>query len=102
MTAVSGSGPAYFYYLIEALRDAAVNLGLDPETADRLVLKTAAGAITLANRSELDIQQLREQVTSRGGTTEAALTTFRDGKFKELVEQAVKSAELRSRELAEK
>lgn len=101
VTAVSGSGPAYFYYLMEALRDSAVNMGLEPGTASRLVLKTAAGAATLAARSDLEIHILRKQVTSAGGTTEAALKTLRDGAFKELVDEAVKSAEARSRELAQ-
>lgn len=100
VTAVSGSGPAYFFYLIEALRDSAVKLGLEPGIASRLVLKTAVGAVTLAARSDLEIQLLRQQVTSAGGTTEAALKTLRDGEFKELVDEAVKSAEARSRELA--
>jgi pyrroline-5-carboxylate reductase len=101
VTAVSGSGPAYFYYLIEALRDSAMNMGIEPETANRLVLKTAVGAAALAMRSELDIQDLREQVTSAGGTTEAALNTLRKGAFKELMDAAVHSAEQRSRELAQ-
>jgi len=101
VTAVSGSGPAYFYYLIEALRDSAVNMGLEPETAARLVLKTAVGAAALATRSELEIQDLREQVTSAGGTTEAAIETLRKGAFKDLMDKAVKSAEARSRELAQ-
>jgi len=76
-------------------------MGLDPATASRLVLKTAVGAAALATRSELDIQHLREQVTSKGGTTEAALKTMREQEFKGLVDSAVKSAEARSRELAE-
>lgn len=101
VTAISGSGPAYFYYLIEALRDSATKMGLDPETAGRLVLKTAVGAAALATRSELDIKHLREQVTSKGGTTEAALKILRERGFKELVDEAVIRAQARSRELAE-
>ena len=101
VTAVSGSGPAYFFYLIEALRDSAVSMGLAPETADRLVLKTAVGAAALANGSELGIRELRKQVTSAGGTTEAAINTLEQGAFKELMDSAMKRAEARSRELAQ-
>lgn len=101
VTAISGSGPAYFYYLIEAMRDSAVKMGIESQTAARLVLKTAVGAAALATRSELDIQDLRAQVTSAGGTTEAALKTLREGDFKELMDKAMRSAEARSRELAQ-
>jgi len=101
VTAISGSGPAYFYYLIEALRDSAIDMGLEPGTASRLVMKTAVGAAALASRSDLDIRHLREEVTSAGGTTEAALKTMRHRDFKGLVDEAVRSAENRSRELAE-
>ncbi len=101
VTAVSGSGPAYFYYLIEALRDSAIKMGIEPGTANRLVLKTAVGAAELASRSDLDIQRLREQVTSAGGTTEAALKRLREGKFKQLMDEAVQCAQARSRELAQ-
>lgn len=100
VTAVSGSGPAYFFLLMESMIDSAKQLGLDDATAKTLVLQTALGAAKLADQSEESPQILRERVTSPGGTTAAALHTFHQGGFSELVHQALSSAKQRSEELA--
>ena len=101
VTAVSGSGPAYFFLLIEAMTQAGVKLGLPQATAAQLAQYTAQGASTMACQSSLDAAQLRQQVTSPNGTTEAAINTFQAGGFSELVEAAVRSAANRSHELAQ-
>lgn len=101
VTAVSGSGPAYFFLLIEAMTQAGIHLGLPAETAALLAKHTAQGASTMACQSTLDAAQLRQQVTSPNGTTEAAMQTFQAGGFTELVNSAVRSAAHRSHELAQ-
>ncbi len=101
VTAVSGSGPAYFFLLIEAMTKAGVALGLPAEIAAQLATYTAQGAANMACQSTLDAAQLRQQVTSPNGTTEAAIHAFQSGGFVELVETAVHSAALRSQELAQ-
>lgn len=100
VTAISGSGPAYFFLLIEALRDAGQALGLPAETATQLALHTAAGAGAMALGSEADVAELRRRVTSPGGTTQAALEAFAQGGFSELVAQAVRAATRRGQALA--
>jgi pyrroline-5-carboxylate reductase len=100
VTAVSGSGPAYFYYLVEALTEAAERLGLPPGVAAALALHTARGAGELAMQSDTDIASLRRAVTTPGGTTEAALDQFRARGFKQTVYDAVQAATERGRELA--
>lgn len=100
VTALSGSGPAYFFLMMEAMQDAGVKLGLDPETARRLSLQTAWGAASLARESEHDVAELRRRVTSPGGTTQAALKQFEEDGFRALVERAMRRAADRSRELA--
>lgn len=102
VTAVSGSGPAYFFYLIEALIEAGRKAGLDDETAKRLVLKTALGSAKLLEILKEDPALLRARVTSKGGTTEAAIKVFESKKFKNIVMAAVKAAEKRSKELSKK
>lgn len=99
VTAVSGSGPAYFFLLMENMIDAAIKLGLDKDTATTLVLQTALGAAKLASQSDVGPGILRERVTSPGGTTQAALQTFAEGGFSELVHRALTSAKQRSEEL---
>jgi len=101
VTAVSGSGPAYVFLLIEALTAAAVAAGLSPELADRLARGTVAGAGAYAKQSPLAAATLREQVTSPGGTTQAALEVLMaaDG-LPALLRRAVAAAAARSRELA--
>jgi pyrroline-5-carboxylate reductase len=101
VTAVSGSGPAYFFLLIEALRDAGEALGLPGKIATRLALQTAAGAGAMAVESALDVSELRKRVTSPGGTTQAALEAFAEGGFRELVAEGVRAATRRGRELAQ-
>ncbi|HKM36581.1 MAG TPA: pyrroline-5-carboxylate reductase [Thiopseudomonas sp.] len=101
VTAVSGSGPAYFFLLIEAMTQAGIKLGLPADTAAQLAQYTAQGASTMACQSPLDAAQLRKQVTSPNGTTEAAIHAFQAGGFSELVETAVRSAATRSQELAQ-
>lgn len=100
VTAVSGSGPAYFYYLIEALTEAGQALGLPAAVAADLALHTARGAGDLALQSDLDIASLRRAVTTPGGTTEAALDQFSSLGFKHMVLKAVQAATERGRALA--
>ena len=101
VTALSGSGPAYFFLLMEAMQKAAAKLGLDKETAARLTLQTALGAARMADESELDVEQLRARVTSKGGTTAAAIASFEHDDFHNNVSKALQAAYNRSRELAE-
>lgn len=100
VTAVSGSGPAYVFHLIECLAQAAVDVGLAPDLAARLALQTVAGAGELARTSEDDAAQLRINVTSPGGTTQAALEVLMgEGGLQPLLTAAVRAAEKRGREL---
>lgn len=101
VTALSGSGPAYFFLLIEAMADGATALGLPAALARLLALETALGAARMAIESDEDIAALRRQVTSPGGTTEAALAALESGDFRALVATALARAEARSRELAD-
>jgi pyrroline-5-carboxylate reductase len=101
VTAVSGSGPAYVFLLAEELARAGVAAGLSPELATRLARETIAGSGELLHRSDLSSEVLRQNVTSPGGTTAAALSVLMgDGGFKPLLEQAVAAAARRSKELA--
>ena len=100
VTAVSGSGPAYFFLLIEAMTAAGEQLGLPKAIAAQLTLQTALGAAHMAVASDVDAAELRRRVTSPNGTTEAAINTFQAGGFAELVEQALSAAAKRSAELA--
>ena len=101
-TAVSGSGPAYIFYMIEGLTDAAVRIGLPRETAGELVLETVLGSALLADSSQQSPRELRKQVTSPGGTTAAGIAALENGKFKELLADAVAAAHKRARELGGK
>jgi pyrroline-5-carboxylate reductase len=101
VTAVSGSGPAYFFLLIEAMTAAGEQLGLPRATAAQLTLQTALGAARMALESEVDAAELRRRVTSPNGTTEAAIKSFQAGGFEALVHQALTAAATRSAELAE-
>lgn len=100
VTAVSGSGPAYYFLLTEALREAGQSLGLPEDTAADLALQTAYGAGAMARESGVDVAELRKRVTSPGGTTQAALEVFEKGRFRELVMAAVSAATDRGVELA--
>jgi pyrroline-5-carboxylate reductase len=99
-TALSGSGPAYYFLFMEAMEAAAVELGLPADTAHLLTLQTALGAARMAMESTDSPALLRQKVTSPGGTTEQALKTFEDGGLRDLVERALTAARDRSRELS--
>ncbi len=101
VTAVSGSGPAYFFLLIEAMTAAGEKLGLSRETASKLTLQTALGAAHMAVSSDVDAAELRRRVTSPNGTTEAAIKSFQANGFEALVEKALGAAAHRSAEMAE-
>jgi pyrroline-5-carboxylate reductase len=101
VTAVSGSGPAYFFLLIEAMTAAGEKLGLPRETAAQLTLQTALGAAHMAVSSDVDAAELRRRVTSPAGTTEAAIKSFQANGFEALVEKALGAAAHRSAEMAE-
>jgi len=100
VTALSGSGPAYFFLVMEAMEFAAKEMGLEAETARLLCLQTAFGAAKMALESDESTATLRERVTSPGGTTERALHELDDGGLRGLFENALIAAALRSRELA--
>ena len=92
VTAISGSGPAYVFYFIEALQDAAMALGLDAEASKLLALETFYGASLLATQSKDDIKTLRAQVTSKGGTTEQGILTLETANIKDIIRKAAKAA----------
>ena len=100
VTAVSGSGPAYFFLLIELMVESGQALGLDREVATELALNTALGAARMALEGEDEPATLRRKVTSPGGTTAAAIAAFEAGGMAKLVEQALRAANDRGAELA--
>lgn len=100
ITAVSGSGPAYFLLMQEMLTASAVKLGLSRDMATKLVAQTMLGTGLLASKSELGFDELRKQVTSKGGTTAAALDCFIAGGLEKLVDDAVNAAYQRAMELS--
>lgn len=101
VTGLSGSGPAYFYYMVEALEAAGIHAGLTPETARNLTLQTLLGAAQMLMKSGKGAAELRNEVTSPGGTTMAALETLNRYRFDEAVIQAVLRAKERSKEMGE-
>ncbi len=101
-TAVSGSGPAYFFLFVEALVEAAVHIGLPRDVAQELVLETMLGSGHLIQKSGKEPSELRRMVTSPGGTTAEALLEFEKGEFAGLVRQAVRAAYHKARELGSK
>jgi pyrroline-5-carboxylate reductase len=101
VTAVSGSGPAYFFYFMEALEKSARQLGLGEVAAHQLALQTCAGAAALALHSAEPLATLRERVTSKGGTTHAALEALSARAVGEAIDAAVRAASARSRELGD-
>lgn len=101
VTAVSGSGPAYVFYFIEAMQQAAVELGLDAEQARLLGLQTFLGASQLAAQSSEAVETLRAQVTSKGGTTEQAISSMDASEVKAAIIKAIQAAAARSRELGD-
>ncbi len=101
VTALSGSGPAYYFLLAELTMQAAIDLGLDEAAARRLAVGTLYGAGVLAHASDGDLARLRQEVTSKGGTTEAALRVLQGADLRGIVARAIEAAANRSRELAD-
>lgn len=101
VTALSGSGPAYIFLFADSMIEAGIKLGLDMDVASKLVFETIKGSVELAENSSHSLQKLKTNVTSKGGTTEAALKVLeRSDILKNLVENAVKEAHSRSKELS--
>lgn len=98
-TALSGSGPAYVFQFIQGMITAAINMGLDEKQATDFTLKTVSGATYLAINSNQSLQALTEQVTSKGGTTAAALRVFQEREFSNIIDEAMKAAQKRAKEL---
>jgi len=96
VTAISGSGPAYVFYFIEALQEAAMSLGLSDESASQLSIATFKGASLLANASSTPVATLREQVTSKKGTTEQGLISLADSQVKAAIKLAAEKAHQRA------
>jgi pyrroline-5-carboxylate reductase len=101
VTAISGSGPAYVFFFIEAMVEAGVKMGLSAEQATQLAIGTFEGASQLAKTASEPPSVLRERVTSKGGTTYAALTSMQNAHVSELFQTALKAAELRAHELGD-
>jgi pyrroline-5-carboxylate reductase len=101
VTALSGSGPAYFFLLAELMTDAAVKLGLDRTSALELAIQTLYGAGRMARESDGDLARLRAEVTSKGGTTEAAVRAFDAANLRGIVAAAIEAAAQRGREMAQ-
>lgn len=100
VTAVSGSGPAYFFLFMEAMIAAGIKQGLTPEQARELTLQTAAGAAKLAQESDVTVDELRRRVTSPGGTTEQAILSFEESGLRACVDQAMAACAQRSQAMA--
>ena len=100
ITAISGSGPAYFFLLMESMKQAGMALGLDEETANSLSIQTAYGASLMANKTGKDSRTLRAEVTSPNGTTQSAIESFQDQNFEGIVANATRAAYDRARELS--
>jgi len=101
VTAISGSGPAYVFYFIEALQEAALQLGLDESQARQLSIATFKGASLLASASTIPIATLREQVTSKGGTTEQGLLSLQNSQIKQAIALATQKACERAKTLGD-
>lgn len=101
VTALSGSGPAYVFYVLEAMIEAAVQMGLGAEQGRRLAIATFDGAAELARRSGEPVEALRAQVTSKGGTTHAAITSLEADGVKAAFVKALRAAERRAQELGD-
>lgn len=101
LTATSGSGPAYVFYLAEAMRSGAEELGLSSDVASLLVAETIAGAAELLDREPLGAKELRESVTSKGGTTAAAIAVFDEAGMRRTVADAMRANVHRSQEMAD-
>ena len=100
VTAISGSGPAYFYYIVDAMIKAGTEMGIEENLAKLFVKQTMLGAYHLINNSEKSLEELIEDVASKGGTTEAALKIFDENELKETLRKGILAAEKRSKELS--
>ncbi len=100
VTAVSGSGPAYFFLMMEAMIDAGIKQGLSKEVATTLTIQTALGAAKLAGQSDVDVAELRLRVTSPNGTTEKAIASFESTNLRKSVDDAMQACNQRAQELA--
>ena len=100
VTALSGSGPAYAFFLAEAMMDAGIALGFDPQTAATLTIETIQGAARLLQRQNESPEELRKKVTSPGGTTEAAIRVLQKNRVKDIMIDAIRAAAQRSKELS--
>ncbi|MBN9312145.1 MAG: pyrroline-5-carboxylate reductase [Chryseobacterium sp. 39-10] len=100
VTALSGSGPAYFYYIVDAMIKAGIKMGIDENLSKLFVKQTMLGAYHLINNSDKSLEALIKDVASKGGTTEAALRTFDDEHLKEILQKGILNAESRSKELS--
>ena len=100
VTALSGSGPAYFYYIVDAMIKAGTEMGIEENLAKLFVKQTMLGAYHLINNSEKSLEELIEDVASKGGTTEAALKVFDENELKETLRKGILAAEKRSKELS--
>ncbi len=101
VTAVSGSGPAYFFLVMEAMIEAGVELGLSRQSATELTLQTALGAAILAKQSDVDVAELRRRVTSPKGTTEQAINSFENDQIRAMFSRAMSACSNRALELSE-
>jgi pyrroline-5-carboxylate reductase len=100
VTALSGSGPAYFFLFMEAMASTGEELGLDPQTSRALAIQTALGASQMAAAGEVDLEELRSRVTSPGGTTQAAIESFENNGLRATIATAMTAAYDRAREMA--
>jgi pyrroline-5-carboxylate reductase len=100
ITAISGSGPAYFFLFMQSITQAATALGLDEKTANSLSIQTSLGASLMATKSGKDSKTLRKEVTSPNGTTQAAIESFQDQNFEGIVAAATRAAYDRARQLS--
>jgi len=101
ITALSGSGPGYVFYFLEAMQQTAIEFGFDAADAKNIALQTFRGAVLLAEQTQAGFSELRQQVTSKKGTTEAAITSMQQNKVGEFFEQGMMAALERARKLAE-
>jgi len=100
VTALSGSGPAYYYYFVKHMIEAGKEMGIDEPVASLLVKQTMLGAFQIMNNSRASLDEMIKAVASKGGTTEAALNTFEEKKVGESIKTALKAAEKRAKELS--
>jgi pyrroline-5-carboxylate reductase len=101
VTALSGTGPAYIFHTIEAMIESGIEMGMTKEVSEELVLQTVFGSALLAMKSNLSPTELRKDVTSKGGTTDAAITHLADNNYKKIVIDAILAAKERSKKLGD-